>query len=461
MRDADAVELHIGFKLGEQRAFAGCAAGSHLDRPWRVPVQGGGNHIGTGFRRMEIRHARRGEPRQRVRSLGHEKRRDRLFGTGAIDDRLDREIGIEPRRGADHDHDQIEFWRRGENIERALHHIILRTGEREIDDPRRRHVQPGHGLDARQRLRRRRLDRNAACRERIDHHGRTARRGRDDGDGRTSGLAGDWTHARQQRESLDQALQRIDAGDAALGEEHAGEIILTRERAGVRHRKLARCGRTAELVGEHRLAAFGRLQRERAQRLCLPHGFKEQHVAVDAGVVECGGANLADRKIDLVADRDEAREMNAARLAARQERTDHAAGVRCREDAADRQTGFVERGVGGEKRLVPQVDHTEARRTDKPCAGILEKLPYPRLPRGAFRASLGKAVGERGYNRHPDSGALFNRFHGRVGGGDDIGVVRHLRQICERRPGALAQHLVAPRIDRIDAAGIAGLPEVF
>ena len=153
--------------------------------------------------------------------------------------------------------------------------------------------------------------------------------------------------------------------------------------------------------------------------------------------------------------------MDAARLAARQERADHAAGVRRREDAADRQVRLVERGVGGEKRLVPQIDHAEARRPDETRAGILQKLPDPRLARGAFRAGLGKAVGERGHHRHADPGALLDRLHRRVGRRDDIGVLRHLRQIGERRPGALAQHLVAPRIDRIDAAGIAGLPQIF
>ena len=105
-------------------------------------------------------------------------------GAGAVDDRLDREIGIEPRRGADHDHDQIELRRGGQHVERALHHLVLRAGEREIDDPRRRDVDAGRGLDARQRLRRRRLDRDAARRERIDHHGGAAGGGGDHGDGR-------------------------------------------------------------------------------------------------------------------------------------------------------------------------------------------------------------------------------------------------------------------------------------
>ena len=47
------------------------------------------------------------------------------------------------------------------------------------------------------------------------------------------------------------------------------------------------------------------------------------------------------------------------------------------------------------------------------------------------------------------------------GGRDDIDVLRHLGQRGERRQGALAQHLVAPRVDRIDAARVAGLAQIF
>jgi hypothetical protein len=41
-----------------------------------------------------------------------------------------------------------------------------------------------------------------------------------------------------------------------------GDVVLARERAGVRDRKLARGVRTAELVGDDRLAALGRRKRK-------------------------------------------------------------------------------------------------------------------------------------------------------------------------------------------------------
>ena len=153
--------------------------------------------------------------------------------------------------------------------------------------------------------------------------------------------------------------------------------------------------------------------------------------------------------------------MNPARLAARQERADHPARMRRRKDAADRQVRFVERGVGGEQRLVTKIDHAEARWSDQPRAGILEHLPHAQLARGAFRAGFAEAVGERGDDRHAEPGALLDRLHGGVGGGNNVGVLGQLRQVLERRPGALAQHLVAARIDRIDAPGESRLPQIF
>ena len=355
--------VRTSISLGACRCSAAATASAQASGVWKFGTPGGG------------------EPRQRVGRFGHQKRNDRLWRADAVDDRLDREVGIEPRRGADHDHDQIELRRGGQHVEGALHHLVLRAREREIDDPRRRDVDAGHVLDARQGLRRRRLQRDAAGGERIDHHGGAAGGGGHHGDVRPPCSTHSGRHAGEQRKALDQSFQCIDASNAALGEEHAGDVVLARQRAGVRDGQFARRGRAPELVGQHRLAAPGGFEREGAQCVGLAQGFEKQHVAVDAGIVEGRRADLADRKIDLVADRDEAGEVDAARLAARQERADHPAGVRSREDAADRQVRLVECGVGGEKRLVPQVDHAEARRSDETRAGILQELPDPRLAR--------------------------------------------------------------------------------
>jgi hypothetical protein len=107
----------------------------------------------------------------------------------------------------------------------------------------------------------------------------------------------------------------------------------------------------------------------------------------------------------------EAGEVDAARLAARQKRADHAAGVRRREDASDRQVRLIERGVGGEKCFVPEVDHAEARRPDEARARVFQELPDPRFSRGTLDAGLAEAVGERSDHRHADPGTFLDRLH--------------------------------------------------
>ena len=241
-------------------------------------------------------------------------------------------------------------------------------------------------------------------------------------------------------------------------EKHVRDIVLAGERAGVGDRKLARGVRTSELVGENGFAARRGAEREPAQPIGVAHGFEKQHVAVDPGIVERRRADLAEREIDLVADRNQRGKVDAARAGTREDRADHAARVRGDENAAHRQAGLIERRIGGEHRLAAQVDDAKARRSDHPDAGLCADLAQPRLARQAFGAVFGKAVCEDGRNLHAEPAALGDGFHRCLGSGHDIGVVGRLRQRRERRPGALAQHTLAPRIDRIDLSRIARLP---
>ena len=229
----------------------------------------------------------------------------------------------------------------------------------------------------------------------------------------------------------------------------------------MRDRELARSGRAAELVGQHRLAAFGGGQREAAKRIGVPHGLEEQHVAVDAGIVERRRADVAEREIDLVADRYQAGEADAARLAAREQRADQAAAVRSREDAAHRQVGLIEGGVGRHHRFGAQVDDAEARRSDQAEAGAGAGFAQALLACDARAAGLRETVGQHGRDLDAELPAFLDRRDRGLGLGHDIDVVGRLRQRGERWPRALAEHALAPRIDRIDAAGIAHLPQKF
>ena len=108
-----------------------------------------------------------------------------------------------------------------------------------------------------------------------------------------------------------------------------------------------------------------------------------------------------------------------------------------------------------------QVDHAEARRTDDADAGARE-ISRSRASRASPSApASAKPSASTVATLHAEPAAFLDRLDRASVGVDDIGVVGHLRQLGERRPGALAQHLVAPRIDRIDAPGIAGLPQIF
>ena len=193
----------------------------------------------------------------------------------------------------------------------------------------------------------------------------------------------------------------------------------------------------------------------------MPHGFEKQHVAVDAGIIERRCADFAEREVDLVADRHQPGETDAARLAAREQRTDQAAAVGGGEDAPGRQVGLVEGGVRRQHGLAAQVDHAEARRADEADAGARAGLAQAAFACQSLTAGFREAVGEHGRHLDPEAAAFLDRLDRGLRRRHDIGVVGDLRQRRERGPGALAQHLLAPGIDGIDAARIAHLAQEF
>ena len=422
---------------------------------------------------MEIRHAGTAQHGQRLRRLGREERSQRLAGAGALDDRAHRHLRLRARGRAEHREHEIEFGRGQQDVERRLHGVVARARDREIDQPRRLDLD-ARGGEARERRVARALDRDAAARQRIDHHGGAARRGGEHADRactlRVAALAARFArqrgghrrgHARQQRQPFDQRVERIDPRDAAFGEKHVGDVVLAGERAGVGDRELARRRRTAELVGQHRLAARCRRERKAPQACGMAHGFQEQHVAVDAGVIERRLADVAEREIDLVADRDQAGEADAARLAAGEQRADHAARMGGGEDAADRQLLLVEGGVRRQHRLAAQVDDAQARRPDQPQPSARAHLAQPLLARQSLRADLCETIRQHGRDLDAQLSAFHHGFNGSFGRRHHIDVLGRLGQRGKRRPGALPEHRLAPRVDRIDASRVAHLAQKF
>ena len=227
----------------------------------------GGDRIGAGLGRAETRHAGGGERRQVPR--GASGTRNAASGLPAPALSMigcTASSGMEPRRRADDREHKIEFRRRQQNVERRPSCLVAGAGDREIDQARRRDLDPC-GREARQRLgaRPRRSSRRALASGSItmvappavvvttptSARARTCRSRR---------------HPRQQRQAPISASSVVDARDAASREEGVGHIVLARERAGMRDRKLARRGRTAELVGDDRLAALRGRERKGAQR---------------------------------------------------------------------------------------------------------------------------------------------------------------------------------------------------
>ena len=304
-------------------------------------------------------------------------------------------------------------------------------------------------------------DLDAAHGKRIDHHDGATGRGGEDGDARRPRAHGTDRRAPHQRQCLDQSFEAFDARDATIGEERARYVVLARERASVGHRQFARGRGAAELVGNDRLAAFRRAEREVAQRGRIADAFEKQQVAVDIGIIEGRGADLADREIDLIADRHEPREADAACLPARHQRADHGAGVRGKEGAPDRNVRLGEGCVGGEQQALAQVDHAQARRTDNADPGFGRDLAQPVFtcePVGAGFRETGRQDG-RDLDARP---AAFRDGvdHG-VGRYQNVGVVRRFGQRRDRRVGALAQHRLAPCVDAIDFARIARFAQEF
>jgi hypothetical protein len=438
--------------------FAG-RGGRERRSPRHAPAERGRDGVGASLRRVEIRHPCLAERGTRLRGFGHQEHRDRLVGAGAVDDGLHGKLRIEPCRGADHHHHEIELRCHGQNVERRLHDLVAGARERQIDEPRARHLDAG-GIEPRIGRLARRHHVDPAARQRVDHHGGAACRGGDDGRAGRAPVA-PRRHARQQRQALDERREGFHPGDAAVAQKGVGDVVLAGERARVGHGELAPLLGTAELVGEHRLAGGRSALREGPQRVGVAQRLEEQQVAVDIRIIERGAADFAERKVDLVADRHQPGKPDAAGLAARQEGADHAAGVGGGENAPHRQVRLVERGVRGEQRAVAQVDDAEARWADDAQACRRDDLAQPSLAFEPDGAHLGKPVGQHGRDRDTGTCTRLDRLHHAIDRRHDVGVLRRFRQRVEGGPRLLAEHLVASRIDRIDAPRKARLPQEF
>ena len=270
----------------------------------------------------ERRHAGRRQQRQRFLGGGRQRHGERLLRAGKLQQRLDRQLGIELRRRADHEDHRVVVVVRQQPLDRTRHDLGLGAGQGEIDQLAltRRDAERLQPVD--QRLRRI-GNVEAGDRHVVDDHRRAAA-GRG---GHRDALAGRRRPIDQQRRYVDQRFEHRHAGDAVALAESVERRVGAGDRAGVRLGELLADVGAAELVGHHRLAGGMRPPRRPRQPLAVAQGFHEQQDRLGLGIVDQQVGDLADLEIDLVADRDQPREADAARVGARQQRTDQTAAL--------------------------------------------------------------------------------------------------------------------------------------
>src|SRR6266545_3269953 len=120
-------------------------------------------------------------------------------------------------------------------------------------------------------------------------------------------------------------------------------------------------------------------------------------------------------------------------------------------------------GRSGSSKAAFAVSMVRVRRSTTPrLDGPTMRRPVrAQVSRRTFGARFRETVGQYGCDLDAETAALLDRRNGSFRRRHDVGVLGRLGQCGERRPGALAEHGFAPRIDRIDAARIAHPPQKF
>ena len=440
----------LGFGDGRRhrrQALAGSAARKHR-----------GDAVRAGFGAAEAGHASGRQARQRLGGIGHQHGGQRPLMAGTVDDGLHRQLRLRARRTADDGQHQVELRRFEQDVEHALHHVVARTGHRQVEHAAGCGRQ-AFGGQALQGLRRRRLHLHVADAELVHRHRGAAAGGGDHADTARPGARGLQRHAPRQREGLEHRIGDADAGDAQVLQEGVGHVVLAGECAGVRGRHLCGSGRSAQLVGQHRLAAACGFEGEGAQAVAVVKGFQEQQIAVDGRIVQRRRADLADAEVGLGSDRHQPGKAHAARLAARHQRTEHAAALRCDEEPAARQALLGEGRVGRQHQAVARVHHAQAVGAEQAHAGAARTLAQRLFARSAVGTGFGKAAGQHREQRHAQPGGLVHHAGHGIGGCQHVHVFGHLRQRGQAGIGRLALHRGPAGVDRVDAAGITRLAQ--
>ena len=167
----------------------------------RGPQQADRHGLGAGLGMTEGRHAGRRQQRQRLLGRRRQRHGEGLCRPGELQQRLDGELGVELRRGADDEDRGIVGVVGQQPLDGAGHDLGLGAGQGEIDQLAlaRRDAERLQPID--QRLRRI-GDVEAGHRHVVDHHGGTAAGRGGDGDALACSPAGDRPAAPARRPAI-------------------------------------------------------------------------------------------------------------------------------------------------------------------------------------------------------------------------------------------------------------------
>ena len=400
----------------------------------------------------EGRDAGSGQQRQRFFRRRRQRHGKRLGRAGEAQQRLDRELGIELGRGADDEDRRVVAVVGQQALDGAGHDLGLGAGQRQIDqlalaggDAER--LQP---VD--QHLRRI-GDVEPSHRHAIDHHGGTTARRRRHGNTLAPPLRLRRGRAiDQQRRHVDQRFEHRDAGDAVAAAEGVEGGVGAGDGAGMRLGQLLADIGAAKLVDDHRLAGGMGAPRRLRQTIGVAQGLHEQQDGIGLRIVDQHVGDLAHREVDLVADRDQAREADATRIGTRQQRADQAAAL------ADQRPPTLAQLIDGEGRIGRQrhrrigADGADAVGADQAQTAFGHDAFEVVLQRGAGLTRIGEAAGQD--RRHPDAalGAGGECIDGVLAVEQNIGVIDLARDGVEVLVGLDRENLGAGGIDRQDFA---------
>jgi hypothetical protein len=223
-------------------------------------------------------------------------------------------------------------------------------------------------------------------------------------------------------------------------------------RTGMRYRQLARNFGTTQLVDNHRLADGPSGGGESGQGLRLADSFHEQEKRVDPGVT--------DRQIRFVTDRHQCGKPDSLGRTTRDHRANDAPALRDAHQTSGHQFLDVEGGIDSKPDPLGTVNHAHAVGAEQPHPDRPRDLAQLLLLCLALWAGFGKTIGQDRDHLDLRRRASLDRGHNRPGSNTDVSMVDTLRQRVHRRPGLVALHRLAPRIDRINPTDIAMLVKI-